>query len=323
MSKSHMKSETPGNNSPLISIVSPVYRAELIVDELVKRIVESVTAITDNYEIILVEDGSPDNSWERILHNCKLNPHVVGIRLSRNFGQHHAITAGLDNCRGEWVVVMDCDLQDNPAEIPNLYREALRGFDIVFAKRVARKDSAMKIASSVLFYKAFTYLSGVKQDGTISNFGIFNRKVIQAINSMREPLRAFSPMARFVGFKKSYINVEHSARYEGKSSYNWTKLINLALDISIAYSDKPLKIVINLGLFMSLISMLAGVFFGVKFIMDGLAPNSSFLILLSVWLLGGLIIFIIGVVGLYLGKIFDSVKGRPLYFIDEKIKYDV
>lgn len=305
----------------LISIVSPVYKAENIVEELVRRISASVESITQQYEIVLVEDGSPDNSWQKIKQCATANKHIVGIKLSKNYGQHYAITAGLDSCSGHWVVVMDCDLQDTPAEIVNLYHEAQKGYDIVFAKRVARQDSFIKIASSRLFYKAFSYLSGIHQDGTISNFGIYNRKAINAINSMREPLRAFSPMARFVGFKKSYIDVKHGARYEGTSSYNWTKLINLALDISIAYSDKPLKMVINLGFLMSVISLLVGVLFAVRLLLGyGQVDNSS-VILLSLWILGGLIIFIIGIVGLYLGKIFDSVKGRPLYFIDEKVTY--
>ena len=174
---------------------------------------------------------------------------------------------------------------------------------------------------SVIFYKIFSYLSGIKQDGTISNFGIYHRKAIDAMNSMREPLRAFSPMARFVGFKKSYIDVQHNARFEGKSSYNWSKLINLALDISVSYSDKPLKIVTNLGFFISLFSLCLGLYLLLQLLLGKVQVSNSIIFLLSIWFLGGLIIFIIGIVGIYIGKIFDGVKARPLYFIEETVTH--
>src|SRR6185312_3974873 len=170
----------------LLSIVSPVYKAEKIVDELVRRTTESVKEITEDYEIILVEDGGGDGSWQKIESYSKTDNHVKGIKLSRNFGQHNAITAGLDHCQGDWIVVMDCDLQDQPEEIPNLYREALKGFDIVYAKRKQRHDSYLKKIGSRIFYKGFAWLSGVPQDGTIANFGIYSSNAIAAVNDLRE-----------------------------------------------------------------------------------------------------------------------------------------
>ena len=139
------------NMKPHISIVSPVYRGGKMVSELVRRNVESVSTITDDYEIILVNDASPDDSWDEIVKQCAQNPKVKGINLSRNFGQHYAITAGLHYAKGDWVVVMDCDLQDRPEEIPNLYRKALEGYDIVYARRVVRKDGFLKRQSSLWF----------------------------------------------------------------------------------------------------------------------------------------------------------------------------
>jgi dolichol-phosphate mannosyltransferase len=140
------------NNSPHISIVSPVYRGEKMVEELVRRNVESLSSITDDYEIILVNDASPDNSWDEIVKQCALNSKVKGVNLSRNFGQHYAITAGLHYAKGDWVVVMDCDLQDRPEEIPNLYKKAAEGFDIVYARRAYRKDGILKKN----FFKVFS-----------------------------------------------------------------------------------------------------------------------------------------------------------------------
>ena len=186
---------------------------------------------------------------------CNRDKRIKGIKLSRNFGQHHAITAGLDACTGQWIIVMDCDLQDRPEEIPNLYKAVINGYDIVYAKRTSRKDSLFKKLTSEIFHYIFSYLSGVKQDKSIANFGIYNRCVIDSIKSMREPMRAFGPMVKWVGFKNTSIEVEHGQRYAGKSSYNLKKLFDLALEIAIAYSDKPLKITIKLGIFISLLSL--------------------------------------------------------------------
>ena len=301
----------------IVSIVSPVYKAENIVDELVSRLENVLNSLKVDYEIILVDDCSPDRSWLKIVSNSKRNHKVRGIKLSRNFGQHHAITAGLDASVGDWVVVMDCDLQDRPEEIIPLYLKANEGFDIVFGRRAYRQDKWMKRMSSLLFYKAFAYLSGVPQDGTIANFGIYSRKVINSINSMREPMRAFAPMAKWVGFTRTAIDVQHAERFEGTTSYNWSKLINLALDISIAYSEKPLRLAVKAGLSISLLAFLYALYNVFAYMLGWIQVTGYASIIISIWFFSGLIIFILGILGLYIGKIFDSVKGRPLYLIDE------
>ena len=157
----------------IISVVSPVYRGEKMVSELVQRNVEALQTITDDYEIILVNDASPDNSWEAIEQECKKNPKVKGLNLSRNFGQHYAITAGLRYASGEWVVVMDCDLQDRPEEIPNLYAKAIEGWDIVYARRVHKQFGIWKKMSSNIHHGIVNWLSGAKTDSSIANFGIY------------------------------------------------------------------------------------------------------------------------------------------------------
>jgi dolichol-phosphate mannosyltransferase len=301
-----------------ISVVSPVYRAENIIAELVRRLLVELSKITNDFEIILVEDCGPDNSWLKILEETKKDARVKGIKLSRNFGQHHAITAGLDVSSGDWIIVMDCDLQDRPEEITHLYNEAQKGFDIVFARRAERQDRFIKTFTSKMFYKVFSYLSGIEQDGTIANFGIYSRKVINSINSMRESMRAFSPMARWVGFKKTAIDVTHAERFEGNTSYSWNKLINLALDIAIAYSDKPLKLAIKLGFSISLFSLLYAIYNVFAYMTGIITVNGYASIIISIWFLSGLIIFILGIVGLYIGKTFEGMKQRPLYLIDER-----
>lgn len=304
---------------PFISVVSPIYHAEKTIDELILLIEEQLKLITESYEIILVNDFSSDNSWLVIENNCQHNNKVVGINLSRNFGQHYAITAGLDHCKGEWVFVMDCDLQDRPDQMMKLYEKALEGFDIVQGRRENRKDSFIKRLFSKLFYKVLAYLSGYSQQSTIANFGIYNRKVIQSVISMRESIRFFPVMIAWVGFKKTSIEIEHSIRNEGKSNYTFKKLCNLALDIVLAYSDKPLRIIIKLGLYTSFLSFAVFIYNIYKYITGQIVVLGYLSLIVSIWFLAGLIMLMLGVVGLYVGKTFERTKNRPLYIIESTL----
>ena len=165
----------------LLSVVSPVYLADTMVDELVQRLIATLETVSPQFEIILVDDRSPDDSWSRIQEQAARDPRVQGLRLSRNFGQHCAITAGLDRCRGEWVVVLDCDLQDRPEEIPALFATAQRGYDLVLARRINRQDSWSKKLLSRLFYRLLSYLTETPQDPAVANFGSYHRRVIAAV----------------------------------------------------------------------------------------------------------------------------------------------
>ena len=303
----------------LLSIVIPVYQAEHIVPELILRLKSAVTMITNSYEIVLVDDGSRDGSWPAIVTAGKIHPEISALKLSRNFGQQHAITAGLDHCNGDWVIVMDCDLQDRPEEISNLYNKALEGYDIVFARRSNRKDSFWTKSFSGIFYRLYSYLTGVKQDPAVANFGIYSRKVITIINNMKEPMRAFSSMARWVGFSKTSIEVEHGKREGSKSSNTTSKKINLALDMMLSYSDKPLKLIVSIGFIIAFAAFIAAINLLYRYFRGEIAVLGYTSIVISVWFLGGVIIFILGVIGLYIAKIFSGVKNRPLYIIDEKL----
>jgi dolichol-phosphate mannosyltransferase len=305
------------NPNTLLTIVSPVYQAEDIVDELLGRIHKSVSGITQNYEVILVEDGSKDNSWNKIEKHCKRDNRIKGIKLSRNFGQHNAITAGLDHCKGDWIIVMDCDLQDQPEEIPNLYAEALKGFDIVFARRKQRHDSYFKKLTSKLFNKIFVWLSGMPDAQSVANFGIYSADTIKAVNKLREPLRSFATMIKWVGFETTSINVEHAERYAGKSSYTLRKLLRLAIDVSLSYSDKPLRMTVKVGAFIAIGAFCFGIYTLYKYFSGGITEPGFASLILSLWFLSGLIIFILGVIGLYLGKVFEGIKHRPLYIIEK------
>lgn len=302
-----------------ISIVSPVYKGQNLVKELVSRLESELSLLCDTYEIILVEDHSPDASWTEISRICEKNENIKGIKLSRNFGQHYAITAGLANASGEWIVVMDCDLQDQPEEIKNLLAKAKEGYDIVYAKRGIRQDNFFKRTSSKVFYTLFGYLTDSKQDASIANFGIYHKKVIAAILAMKDHVRFFPTMVQWVGFKNTKINVTHSQREEGKSSYSWRKLIHLAFDNIIAFSDKPLRLTIRLGLSISFIAFFFGIYYIYKYLNNEIVVLGFASIVISIWFLSGLIIFILGIIGIYLGKTFDKVKERPTYIISKKL----
>lgn len=302
---------------PFLSIVSPVYKAEQLLPELATRIKSAVSPISKYFEIILVEDNGPDNSWEVIQKLSKEDPRVKGYKLSRNYGQHYAITCGLDQATGDWIVVMDCDLQDQPEEIKKLYDKALEGFDVVLARREERKDNFFKKLFSKLFYRILGYLTGSNMDESIANFGIYHKNVIKSIVQLRESIRYFPTMVKWVGFKQTSIKVEHAPRAQGKSSYNFKKLLNLAIDIILAFSDKPIRLTIKAGFLVSFFALLIGLIYLIKYLSgDIIVPGYASLIV-SIWFLSGLIITILGVVGLYVGKTFEGVKNRPIYIISE------
>lgn len=303
----------------LLSIVSPIYRGEKMLNELVSRIEVSVSTITDDYEIILVNDASPDESWAGITRICAQDKKVKGINLSRNFGQHYAISAGLSKVSGEWIVVMDCDLQDRPEEIPNLYAKALEGFDIVYARRVARKDKFLKRLSSTMFHAVFDYLSGSKTDKTIANFGVYKRQVIDEFNKMPEKARSFGSLVSYLGFAKTTVDVKHAERAEGTSSYNLVKLLKLSFDVIISNSNKPLRLATGMGFFMAFISFLLAIYNLIAKVAGIIEVPGYTTTVFSIWFVGGLLLFVLGILGLYIGKIFDQVKDRPLFVIKDII----
>ena len=303
----------------MISIVSPVYRAEKILPILVSEINLVMERIGEDYEIILVDDRSPDNSWEVMKVLSSQNPKIKSIRLSRNFGQHSAIFAGLTRAKGDWVVVMDCDMQDQPKEIAKLYKKALEGYDIVLGQRENRKDKFLKKLSSKLFYKVFNYLSGGHFNNEIGNFGIYKKKVIDSILNINDYIKFFPLFINWVGFKSTSIPIEHSSREEGKSSYSISRLLKLAFNVIISFSDKPLRLFINFGLGISILSFILGIYYLYLAVTHRITQPGFSSLILSIWFLSGIIISCIGIVGVYLGKTFDQTKNRPTFIIDEEL----
>ena len=303
--------------SPHLSVVIPVYKAETCLDELYNRLRSALEQLTHNFEIILVEDCGGDRSWEIINRLARDDKRVRGLQFSRNFGQHYGITAGLDHCKGAWVVVMDCDLQDRPEEIPRLYAKAQEGFDVVLARRGKRKDHLLKRSTSWLFYKLFSYLSGIHYDSEVGNFRIISKKVVKYYCTMREKLRFFGGMVDWMGFPSASIDVQHAERFEGKSTYTFKKLWKLAGDTIIAYSDKPLYMAVKFGLAMSFFAFIYGLYIFYRALVYGSAITGWSSLMVSFYFIGGIIIGILGIIGIYLGKTFDETKKRPLYIIRE------
>jgi glycosyltransferase involved in cell wall biosynthesis len=301
-----------------ISVVSPVYQSAPIVPRLVSEVSSALGELTDSFEIILVDDRSRDDSWNAIKQECNKSSHVRGLRLSRNFGQHSAITAGLGLAKGDWIVVMDCDLQDRPDQISALYRKALEGYDIVFARRRLRRDSRLKRLYSRAFYSVFSYLTETAQDAAIANFGIYHKKVIEAVLGMDDNIRYFPAMVQWVGFQSTRVDVEHSSRAQGESTYNLRKLLRLAINNIISFSDKPLRLVAQGGLILSAVSFVIGLFYLTGYLLGVIKVAGYASLIISIWLTAGINIFVLGLVGIYVGKAFEKVKGRPVYIIDEE-----
>ena len=303
----------------MISVVSPVYGCKGCLEELADSVAEQLRGITPHFEVILVDDASPDQAWARIVELAATRPWLRGLRLARNFGQHSAISAGLEHSRGEWVVVMDCDLQDPPSAIGDLYHKALdERLDVVFVQRQNRKDSWSKRLFSLAFFKLLGWLTGTPQDASTANFGIFHRKVVDAVCRMPERDRSFPLMVKWVGFRQGQLPVEHSARAEGRSSYTLRKLLRLATNIVLGSSEKPLKFVAAAGIVCSLASFLMVAMAITRWLEGDVAVAGYTSIVASIWLVGGLLLFSMGVVGLYVGQVFRNVQGRPYYLIAEE-----
>lgn len=310
---------SPQSNStsptPYVSVIVPVYKAERCLDELCRRLKVTLESISANFEIVLVEDCGGDGSWQIIERLAAADPRVRGIQFSRNFGQHYGITAGLDHSRGEWVVVMDCDLQDRPEEIPRLYAKALEGYDVVLATRGVRRDGFVKRFASWLFYRLFSYLTEIKYDGKTGNFRIMSRKAVRSVCQMREQLRFFGGLVQWIGFPTASIQVEHAERFAGESSYTFAKLWKLASETIIAYSDKPLRLAVRFGFLMAFLALCYGIYIlGRGLFYGSPIPGWSSLIV-SLYFIGGIVIGILGILGIYLGKTFDESKKRPLYIV--------
>lgn len=297
-----------------LSVVVPVYGCPEALEPLCKRLNDTVSQLTDDYEIILVNDACPKNSWQEIEKISRVDSKVVGLELSRNFGQEAAIKAGLDYCSGDWVVVMDCDLQDKPEEILNLFQKASEGYDAVFARRAHRQDKKFKIWMAKQFYKVYSYATDVPYDPAVCNFSVISKKVADAYCHMPERHRGYVMYIFWLGFKCTTLDVEHCERYAGETGYTFKKKVNMALGLLTSQSDKILRMFVKCGLVSSVVAFFAVIFFVIQYFIGNIASGWTSIIA-SIFLVGGLLLTALGVIGIYVGNIFMEVKDRPLYVV--------
>ena len=306
-------------NAILLSIVSPVYRAAGIVDAFVEQVTAAASEITDDFELLLVEDGSDDETWPRIAAACAADPRVRGIKLSRNFGQHFALTAGLEHARGSYVVVMDCDLQDDPVFIPALYAKARQGYDVVLTAQRTRSQGFMKRMSARAFAASLEWTAGGESaDWLVGGYSILSRRAVDALLRIGDVHRHYLNLVRWLGFRVAHVPVEHQPRHSGKSSYDLPKLVRHAIDGWVSYSNRLLYVSVALG-FTFLVAAIGGVAtIIVLYFVRGFAPGWPSLAVLILTCTGS-ILMSLGVVGIYIGKIFDQVRGRPLYVVERTL----
>jgi dolichol-phosphate mannosyltransferase len=302
-----------------VSVVAPLFNEAGIVEELSRRLGVVLEPLTPDFEVVLVDDGSRDSTWDAVRAVAAQERRLKGVRLSRNFGQHYAITAGLDACDGDWVVVMDGDLQDRPEEIPRLLAKAQEGFDVVLARRCGRRHGALKRLGSWVFYRAFSYLTDTRYDASVGNFRIMSRRVVENIRTMREQLRFLGGMVDWLGFPQASIEVEHAPRYSGRGAYDLRRLWRLGQDIVIAYSDKPLRLAVRVGFFISLLAFVYGVYVVARALVHRVPVLGWSSLMASLYFLSGIIVSTLGVIGIYLGRTFAEAKKRPLYAVRDRL----
>lgn len=304
-----------GQGALLLSVVSPVYNADTIVEELVKRIRASVSGL-GTYEIVLVDDRSPDDSWNQICRMCEQFDEVRGVRLSRNFGQHAAIAAGLAEAKGQFVVVMDCDLQDDPGYIPAMLEAAQSGPEIVLTHRARRRHSLFRNLAASGYIRFVALLSG--SDATKigqGSYSLLHRKVVDAFVQMDDLNVHYLGTLSFLGFEQRTIEVGHSDRFDGKSSYTFRKLAAHALDGIISQSLRVLYLAVSIGMGLFLLSMLGVIYLLVSYFIRGALPGFTS-ITVVVLLTSGVVLMSIGVVGVYVGRVFEQAKDRPRFIVD-------
>jgi dolichol-phosphate mannosyltransferase len=302
-----------------ISLVVPTYKCEGCLEALHARASETFRQLGVSYELIFVDDRSPDDSWRVLRRLADGDRHVRLLRLSRNFGQHTAITAGLSESSGRFVVVMDCDLQNRPEDIAALYRKALEGYDIVYTRRQARSQPLLRRLTARAYYRLRRMLTSIDMDPEHGSMALASRKAIDAFLRVRDRDRQYLLILYWLGFDWTTVEVAHEERYAGRSSYTLAGLLRVALDGIFFQTTKLLRYFVYAGFLVALSGVvLAGYLTYFAFAENPYPGWTSLAVLIL--LVGGFIMVTTGVAGLYVGKIFDQVKDRPLWVLDERVE---
>ena len=297
----------------LLSVVAPVYNEEALIEAFYARVSSALQGI--NFELVLVDDGSRDSSAKILERLAESDPRVCVVFLSRNFGHQTALTAGLDHARGDAVVMLDADLQDPPELIPRMLDHWRKGCDVVYAVRERREgESKFKLRTAKWFYALFDKLAQVELRQNAGDFRLLDRRALDALRSMRERHRFLRGMTVWVGYTQTAVPYERDPRYAGETKYTLAKMIRFSLDAIFSFSNRPLQLATLLGFVFSILAFLAIPVVIILRLMDSYLPGFS-TITIAVLLLGGIQLIAIGIMGEYVGRIYDEIKGRPLYLV--------
>ncbi len=299
-----------------IAVVVPLYEEQEILPELHRRLVSSLEGLPDRWKIIYVDDGSRDGTPAVLDRLADADPRVGVVHLSRNFGQQLAISAGLAVASGDAVVVLDGDLQDPPEVIPQLVDTWRQGYDVVYAIKTDRKEGWAKRAGFRFFYGLLRRLSPIEMPANAGNFSLMDRSVVDLVNRMPERNRYVSGLRAYVGGRQTGIEFERAERFAGEPRQSFRKLVRMATDAFLAFSDLPLRIATVLGFLVSLIAFAVLLVVLYKKLVSGEAILGWASVMTSVLFLGGIQLLALGVIGEYLGRVYDETKGRPPYVVD-------
>lgn len=312
------------NRKIALSVVVPVLNEAGNIPELSRLLVRVLEDLclregesTDSFEVVFVDDGSADDTWALIDARHREDPRIGGIKLSRRFGHHLAVTAGLDRARGAAVVVMDGDLQDPPEEIVKLYTRYKEGFDLVYGIRQQRHDPLLKRINSQLFWRTMNRVSGLRMPPNQMMLRMMSRKFVDAIGQMRESARFVHGMMAWAGFRVTSVEVSHRERRAGSTKYNVMRQLSLALYALTSFSTTPLRVASVLGLLTAGVSFAVGVALVAAKFVYGYSVEGWASIITSMFFLSGLQMLVLGIMGEYIGKTYQEVQRRPLYFISE------
>ena len=306
-----------------ISIVVPMYNESENIDHFYNKVVSIMKQMKKDFEIVCVNDGSSDDTLEKIQQLSKKDKRVKVIDLSRNFGKEVALTAGIDFATGQTVVPIDADLQDPPELIPQLYKKWEDGFDVVYAKRSERKgESFIKKMTAHLFYRTIRKLSNFNIPENTGDFRLMDRRVVDALVELRETQRFMKGLFSWVGFRQTHVEYSRDPRFAGQTKWNYPKLINLAIEGITSFSHVPLKLATYFGCIVSFAAFGYAIFVMVKKLLIGdPVPGYSSMIVIILFI-GGIQLFTIGIIGEYIGRIYYESKRRPLYFVRETYGFE-
>jgi dolichol-phosphate mannosyltransferase len=305
-------------HDPAISVVVPMLNEKANLSILYERLTRVLQASDESYELVLVDDGSTDGTHAEILRLREADPRVKYIRLARNFGHQAALTAGLAHARGDAVIAMDADLQDPPEVIKQLLARWAEGFDVVYAVRRHRKESVAKRIAYTVFYRLLHRVAAVDIPLDAGDFCLMDRRVVDQLNALPERNRFLRGLRTWVGFRQTGIEYERQVRYAGRTQYGFWKLVRLAVDGLVSFSYVPLRISSTVGFLVSLGSLVVGLYYLILRLAGHREPAGFAGIIIAVLFLGGVQLITIGIMGEYVGRIFDEVKDRPVYIVSEE-----